>query len=346
MPGTLPVAIPFAEIHLTPVSSAEDIGFQRISPTTCGRRQRAPRRFEQSATVPPSPHRPPQLVRRVFRGSTAVRSGLLTRHQVHSSAWQRLFPDVYACTELAVTHELRTAAVTRLLLPGAVATGRSAAVLWDVALAEATDDVEVTLPPAARAGAVPGVRVTRRVLSGSETTTRRGTPVTSPIRTALDLGRIHPLDDAVIALDRFLATGLVFAEELRTAAAGATGRDCRRIRHAASLADGLAGSPQETRVRLLLHRSSLPDPVAQFRVRDGRGRHLARVDFAWPEHRLALEYDGTWHGEPGQFRRDRERLDRLTAAGWRVLFVTAADLRNPEALLARIADALGAPRFA
>ena len=293
--------------------------------------------------MPPSPHRPPQLARRVFRGSAAVREGLLTRHQLHSSAWQRLFPDVYACAALPVTHELRTAAVTRFLLPGAVATARSAAVLWDVGLVDATDDVEVTLPPASRAGDVSGVRVTRRALSGEETTTRRGVAVTTPLRTGLDLGRIRPLEDAVIALDRFLGTGLVFPDELRTAAAAATGRDCRCIRRAAALTDGLAESPQETRLRLVLHRSSLPDPVAQFRVHHG-GLRVARVDFAWPEHRLALEYDGAWHGDPGQFRRDRDRLNRLTAAGWRVLFVTAADLRNPEALLRRIAQALGAPR--
>lgn len=272
-------------------------------------------------------------------------TGRLTRHQVQSSAWQRLFPDVYACTSLDVTHELRTEAVTRLLIPGAVATARSAAVLWDVGLVGATDDVEVTLPPGSRAGQLPGVRGTRRALDAEETTGRRGVRVTAPLRTALDLGRIRPLDDAVVALDRFLGTGLVFPEELRAAAALATGRDCRQIRRAAALADGLAESPQESRLRLLLHRSSLPDPVAQFRVRDGQV-HLARVDFAWPEHRLALEYDGLWHGEPGEFRRDRQRLNRLTAAGWRVLFVTAAELRNPEALLARIAQALGDPRYA
>ena len=88
-------------------------------------------------------------------------------------------------------------------------------------------------------------------------------------------------------------------------------------------------------MRLLLHRSPLPDPVAQFVVRTGRA-FLARVDFAWPEHRLALEYDGLWHREPAQFAADRARLNRLTAAGWRVLFATAADLRRPDALLARI----------
>jgi very-short-patch-repair endonuclease len=70
------------------------------------------------------------------------------------------------------------------------------------------------------------------------------------------------------------------------------------------------------------------------------GRFVARVDFAWPEHKLALEYDGLWHAEPGQFAKDRRRLNRLQAAGWRVVFVTAADLHDPERLLARIAAAL------
>ena len=123
-----------------------------------------------------------------------------------------------------------------------------------------------------------------------------------------------------------------------------TGRDCRRARSTAALADGLAGSPQETRLRLLLHRSGLPLPVAQYSVRVG-GRFMARVDFAWPEHRLALEYEGLWHGESQQVVVDRRRLNRLSAAGWQVIFVTAADLRDPSRLLARLATVLASPRF-
>ncbi|HLM06855.1 MAG TPA: DUF559 domain-containing protein [Blastococcus sp.] len=64
------------------------------------------------------------------------------------------------------------------------------------------------------------------------------------------------------------------------------------------------------------------------------------MDFAYPELRLAIEYDGLLHAEPGQFEKDRGRLNRLSAAGWRVIFVTAADLRHPERLLARLAAAL------
>jgi very-short-patch-repair endonuclease len=80
--------------------------------------------------------------------------------------------------------------------------------------------------------------------------------------------------------------------------------------------------------------------VPQNTVRDDEGGFVARVDLAFPEHRLAVEYDGAWHGQVGQLARDRRRPNRLTATGWRVLFVTAADLRDPDALVARVAAAL------
>lgn len=141
-----------------------------------------------------------------------------------------------------------------------------------------------------------------------------------------------------MAVDRLIRTGVVDLTGVRKHAALATGPGSARARSVAGLADGLAESPQETRLRLV-GRSSLPPPVAQFVVRVD-GRSVARVDFAWPDHKLALEYDGLWHAEPGQFARDRQRLNRLQAAGWRVVFVTAADLHHPERLIARIVAAL------
>nr|WP_204331571.1 DUF559 domain-containing protein [Geodermatophilus sabuli] len=276
---------------------------------------------------------------KLFRGSRAVAAGTLTRAQLRSSAWARLFPDVYACTSLPVTHLTRTLAVTRVLLPGAVASGRSAAVVWGVDLVGPEDDVECTLPRGCRAGAAAGVRGNRRELAFDDVTVHRGVPVTTPLRTALDLGRIRPADEAVVALDRFLRAGAVSRADVWAAAVGMTGRGCREVRAAVSRADGLAESPQETRLRLLLHRSGLPAPVAQHVVRDERG-FVARVDFAWPAHRLAVEYEGAWHGERQQVAKDRQRLNRLTAAGWRVVFVTATDLRRPEQLVARISAEL------
>ncbi|MGY1794996.1 endonuclease domain-containing protein [Geodermatophilus sp. SYSU D00525] len=97
-----------------------------------------------------------------------------------------------------------------------------------------------------------------------------------------------------------------------------------RVRRACARADGLAESPQETRLRLPVVDGGLPAPVAQYVVRH-EGSFVARVDLAWPVLRVAVEYDGAWHAEPGQFARDRRRLNALQAAGWTVVFVTAAD---------------------
>ncbi|RZU32832.1 hypothetical protein [Blastococcus saxobsidens] len=293
-----------------------------------------------------TPTRPAQLRGKLFRGSEQVGAGILTPGQLRSSAWRRLFPDVYACATPPVTHHRRARAVARLLLPGAVLSGRSAAVLWGVDAAERDDPVECTLSPTRRAGAVQGVHVTRRHLPDDEMVRRHGVLVTTPMRTGLDLARIQPPDEAVVHLDRFLRSGLITLAGLRSAAAATTGPGCRAIRRAVDRADGLAQSPQETRLRLLLHRSTLPRPLAQHVVHDADGRFVAQIDLGWPEQRVALEYDGVWHGEAQQVGKDRQRLNRLTAAGWTVIFVTAADLHDPVALVARVRAALEAPRYA
>jgi hypothetical protein len=190
-----------------------------------------------------------------------------------------LFPDVYACASLRIDHARRARAAACLALPGAVVSGRSAAVLWGVRLAGPDDDVECTVPPTCRAGTMRGLRVTRRALPAAEVT-RRGVPVTTVGRTALDLARLSPVEEAVVALDRFVRAGLLTMDALRTAAAALTGPGCRRVRRAVDLVDGVAESPQETRLRLLVHRSRLPRPAAQYTVRGDDGQFVARVDFA------------------------------------------------------------------
>jgi very-short-patch-repair endonuclease len=291
--------------------------------------------------VPVHPLRSPALRGRVFRGSTQVAAGRVTRGQLRGPAWQRLFRDVYACASVAVTHEVRAVAASLFLVPGAVVSGRSAAVLWGVDAAGPADDVELTVPPGSSPCTVPGVRVRRWTLSDVDVTTRRGARVTTAPMTAVDLGRgPGPIEDAVALVDALVVRRTTDLDTVRAAAAAATGPGCRRARRVAGLADGLAGSPQETRLRLLLHASRLPRPVAQHTVVDAEGRFVARVDFAWPGVRVAVEYEGRWHGEPQQVAADRARLNRLTAAGWRVVFVTAEDLREPDRLLARVAAVL------
>ena len=69
---------------------------------------------------------------------------------------------------------------------------------------------------------------------------------------------------------------------------------------------------------------------------------VARVDYAYPEARLAIEADGyRWHSGRVRWEQDRARLNELTLLGWRIIHVTWSELiRNPEAVVARIRTAL------
>jgi very-short-patch-repair endonuclease len=263
----------------------------------------------------------------------------VTPDQLRDSPWRRLYRDVYVHRDVPVTHELRVLAVASLLVPEAVVTGCSAAVLWGVDLAGPEDDVELTLPPTAHPRRVAGVRVRRAVLPPGEVLRRRGVLATTPEATAVRVAAALPHDEAVVAVDRLVAARTVDLAPIRTLAAAQSGPGAGRARRVCALADGRAESPQETRLRLLMLRGGLPLPVAQYVVRCD-GVFVARVDFAWPDLKVAVEYDGLWHAAEGQFARDRQRLNRLHAAGWRVVFVTAADLHHPEQLIARIAAAL------
>jgi G:T-mismatch repair DNA endonuclease (very short patch repair protein) len=156
------------------------------------------------------------------------------------------------------------------------------------------------------------------------------------LRTALDIACQEPLMEAVPALDVLLGRAIVGRSELSEAAALLAGRrGGRRAQRAVALADPRAGSQPESRVRVLLTLAGLT-PVPQFTVLDAEGGFVARVDLAFPEARIAIEYDGAWHAAPGQFARDRRRLNRLVAAGWTVVHVTAADLRRPDGLLTQV----------
>jgi G:T-mismatch repair DNA endonuclease (very short patch repair protein) len=283
----------------------------------------------------------------VFRGTQVVRAGLLTEDQLRSAAWRRLRRDVYADSALPVTHLLRARGV-RLVAPrDAVFGGLTAAMLWGGdEFATADDPVEVVLPPGVRWAPSPGVRVRTASLGVADMVRRPGgLPRTSRTRTAVDLLRRGgagdgEVDDGVVLLDRLVHAGVVpFFDVCEAIGELPRCRGSRRAREIVGLADGLAESPPETRLRLLMLRAGLPRPVAQFRVFDDDGL-IGRLDFAFPERKIAIEYDGAWHGERGQLTRDRQRLNRLAAAGWRVVFVTAEDMRNQARLVRQLAAVL------
>ena len=68
------------------------------------------------------------------------------------------------------------------------------------------------------------------------------------------------------------------------------------------------------------------------------------MDLAWPAEKLIVEYGGPHHFEALQIVRDDRRYGAFIAAGWRVIRLTANDLRDLECVTRRIAEELAAAR--
>ena len=285
------------------------------------------------------PHRPAELAGQVFLGRDAVARGLLTDKQLRSTAWIRLLRGVYADASLPPGFALQVRAAALVLPPGAVLSGRTAAWLHGVGTAvDDGDPVQVCVPPPARWGPVAGLTIQHMALDPTEIVVRSGIPCTSPLRTAVDVARSGPAEETIPVLDPLLARTRLTVTQVLGALPLGSGPEATA---AACWADHRAESPPESVVRVLLRRRGLV-PVPQHVVRDDRGGFVAQVDLAFPDARVAVEYDGAWHAEPGQFARDRRRLNALQAAGWRVVHVTAADLHDPAALVARVRTVLAA----
>ena len=118
--------------------------------------------------------------------------------------------------------------------------------------------------------------------------------------------------------------------------------DARRRPGAAKLRRALleirprTDSARETRLRLLLVRSGLPEPEVNGAILDAAGRFIGFGDLLYRAERLLLEYDGDHRRDEGQFNRDVDRLDDIMETGVRVIRVNKELLANAPKLLARV----------
>ncbi|GAB3802805.1 hypothetical protein [Micromonospora zhanjiangensis] len=279
--------------------------------------------------MPKTPRRPAPLRGKIFLAREVIAAELLTPTELRSAAWRPLFRGIYADATLPVSHRHRCLAASDHLLPpeGAIA-GSSAASLYGVGSLADTDPVEVVAPRAVRFGPVAGLRIHLADVPPDEIRTHGGIRLTTPPRTCWDLAQWLDPVEAVVLLDQMVQRRLVTVPALRAYAENRAGRrGHRRMSRAVDLVDPAAESPQETRLRVRLVLAGLPRPVAQFVV-ERAGAFVARVDLAWPELRVAVEYDGVWHAAEEQLHRDRRRLNKLLGSDWIVLHVTAKRMRE------------------
>lgn len=224
-----------------------------------------------------------------FLGPEALAAGL-TRGRLR---WQyaATHPRVYLPKNDIRTLETNTIAAWLWAGREAVIAGRAAAALHGAQWVDENTPVELI---AKHRRHRPGIIVREERIGADELCRIGDLTVTTPTRTALDLARFLPRDDAVAHLDALAAvTGVNAMQVLELAARYPRLRGIRQARVALDLMDAGAQSPKETWLRLLLIDEGFPRPRTQIQVTDGYGE--AFLDMGYDEPRIGLDYDGSLH---------------------------------------------------
>jgi hypothetical protein len=255
------------------------------------------------------------------------------RHRVDARRWVELYEGVYRMAGAPETWRGRLLAACLAGGPRAVGSHRSAAAVWSVDGGDRRT-CEILCPRWRRAREAGLVVHESKGLVQRDVTVVDAIPVTTIERTLLDLGAVrHPLtvERAVeTALRRELTTLLDLRSTVRRL--GRSGRNgvgvLRRIIDERDPDRRLTESAMEMRLLQVLRAHGLPEPVTQHEIRD-RGRFVARVDAAYPELRIALEYESVdWHTGKAALLRDSARRNAIVAAAWMPVAVTVDDLRS------------------
>jgi hypothetical protein len=250
---------------------------------------------------------------------TRVRSGELIREA----------PETYRFANVPRTWHTKVSAAVYTTGEKSAASHLTAAHLHD--LMKRPDRIEVVTTRTGRKR--PFVVHQSLDLETSHITVVDGIPVTSIPRTIIDIGVPHGIGATARCLDEARRRELVDLVEVAALlhSVARRGRNgvgpARRILEERLQWDQITDSQLEDRFLRVLQTSALPRPVGQHVVESDDGTFVARVDFAYPDHKIAIELDGAaYHSDPTTFRYDRQRQNRLVLNGWTVLRFTYWDV--------------------
>lgn len=256
------------------------------------------------------------------------------RRRVRSGDWIEALPNVI---DLGTHPPTWTRSVQRLVLaagPEAWVSHWSAAVLHgflDVARPTRHD----ILVPRGSTDVIQGMQLhSTQSIGADEVTHIDGLPCTSRARTLIDIAGSASVDEIErFALDLCRKDPSFAAQltELLDRYRRRSGR-ARVLAAMKRLPEGVRklGSPLEIRGVQALTSAAVPAGVLQHVVHDDDGRYVKRVDIAWPEARVIVEFDGAaYHDLLHNRERDSQVRSRLRALGWDVFVIRAEDLAGP-----------------
>jgi hypothetical protein len=284
----------------------------------------------------------------------AQQQGLVTRTQasardfdsdriqrrLDSGRWMQVHESVYRVHGASDSIEQRRLAALLAVGPPAAVSHRAAADMYG--LWRSTPPITEITTTRLQSPELDGVMVHRLAdLHERWVTQVAGVRCTTVARTLVDLGAVLAAGDVAKCLDRALGRSLVTidaVEMARRAVARQGRRGAGVIRRV--LAPHLGCEPVagvfEARMSRLLATQGLPPAVPEYEVWSAGGEFVARVDFAYPELKLAIEVDGfAAHSTIDAFRRDRVRQNALVAAGWTVLRFTWTEVDQGSPVVGR-----------
>ena len=272
----------------------------------------------------------------------------MIRTRIGNGVIRPLYRGVYLLSGTPLIWEARVLAAQFALGERAAVSHRAAGSLWDldgfpkgiVELTTANNGADVGRN---------GVVIHRStLLTPSDVRNMGNFRVTGIERTLGDLGAVLTQDRVERALESALYRGLTTVQRLSDWVARSRRKGLRGVATLAGLLEerdpsqAPAESLFETDFYRLLKESRFSDARFQFAVFDAAG-FIGRLDVAYPEKKVGVEaHSLRWHSPRERVKRDAERHNRLTAAGWRVLYETYETLnRRPQEILDRLSCLLG-----
>jgi hypothetical protein len=259
------------------------------------------------------------------------------RRAVDSNAVARVTRGVYASAGIRRPSMLQ--AMFARLPRGAVLGYDTAAAMYGFGRRAGPDDpVHVIVPAMVARPRIHGVACHEAVLPVLDPIMLDGVPCVPAARCAVDMARGATRFGAIALLDAALRTGACTPADLAEEVTRHEGlRGVRQARELIRIADPRPECAQESHLRLIIIDAGLPVPEPQAWVLDGSGRRAYRIDLAYRERKVGLEYDGRSHLTLDRLNADRSRMNWLSARGWVMRYFTARDVyRTPGLVVAEV----------
>ena len=272
---------------------------------------------------------------KVFVGGEALRGGKLSRYQLRTE-FRAIYPDIYVPHWTSPSLRMRSEAAWLWSGRRGILAGLAAAALHGSNWIDDDEPVELIWR---NQHSPDGVITRNQRFADDEVTRVARLPVTTPARTAFDLGRLLRTGEAMARLDALMRAKPFSIEDVLLLTKRHPGaRGVRQLRAILPRIDSGAASPKETWLRLLLIDAGLPAPETQIPVQEN-WRLVGVLDMGWEKYKVAAEYDGDQHRTSRrQYVRDMRRLKALEGLGWIVNRVIAED--KPDDVVRRVRQAL------